>query len=185
MQVTVTAIPDVKLIQPRKFSDNRGFLSETFSRRGLAEAVPDTDFVQENDSLSIRRGTVRGLHLQTPPHAQAKLIRVLRGTIWDVAVDLRYASPTFGRHVGVLLSAENWKQLYVPAGFAHGFCTLEPNTELLYKLTGYYAPSYEMGVRWNDPALGIDWPVAEADAVLSGKDRELPLLEEVRSELRF
>ncbi|MFW6027657.1 MAG: dTDP-4-dehydrorhamnose 3,5-epimerase [bacterium] len=185
MQVTSTAIPDVKLIRPQKHGDHRGFLSETFSKHKLERALANAAFVQDNHSMSARRGTVRGLHFQTPPHAQAKLIRVLKGAIWDVAVDLRSGAPTFGTWVGALLSAENWTQLFVPEGFAHGFCTLEPDTEILYKLTDYYAPDYEMGIRWDDPALDIDWPVKAEEAILSDKDRRLPLLEEVRGRLEF
>ncbi|MFP3942398.1 MAG: dTDP-4-dehydrorhamnose 3,5-epimerase [Alphaproteobacteria bacterium] len=185
MQVTSAAIPDVKLVRPQKHGDHRGFLSETFSKRKLAETVADAEFVQDNHSMSARQGTVRGLHFQTPPHAQGKLIRVLKGAIWDVAVDLRAGSPTFGAHAAAVLSAENWMQLFVPEGFAHGFCTLEPNTEILYKLTDYYAPDHEMGIKWDDPALAIDWPVERAEAILSEKDRSLPLLEEVRSRLQF
>lgn len=185
MQITPTAIPDVKLIRPLKHGDHRGFLSETFSRRAFHGAVTAADFVQENQSHSARSGTLRGLHFQTRPHAQAKLIRVLRGAIWDVALDLREGSSSFGRHVAALLSAENWTQLFIPAGFAHGFCTLEPDTEILYKLTEYYAPECEAGIRWNDPALGIEWPVEGGEPVLSERDRNLPSFRQVREDLRF
>lgn len=185
MEVISTDIPDIKVIRPRKHSDHRGFLSETFKKRDLAEAGVDLDVVQDNHSLSASRGTVRGLHFQMPPFAQAKLIRVLKGAIWDVAVDLRRASPTFGRHVGAVLSAENWDQLLVPAGFAHGFCTLEPDTEILYKLSEYYAPEYDAGILWNDPDLGIDWPISEQEVILSDKDRHLPRLRDVRDSLPF
>lgn len=185
MQVISTKISDVKLIRPRKHGDHRGFLSETFKKRDLEEAGTDLDFVQDNHSLSVSRGTVRGLHFQTPPFGQAKLIRVLKGAIWDVAVDLRRASPTFGSHVGAVLTAENWEQLLVPVGFAHGFCTLEPDTEIFYKLTNYYAPEYDTGILWNDPDLGIDWPVSGQDVILSEKDRHLPRLRDVRDDLPF
>lgn len=185
MQVTSTAIPEVKLLRPWKHGDHRGFLSETFSKRKLERALANADFVQDNHSMSARRGTVRGLHFQTRPHAQGKLIRVLRGAIFDVAVDLRDASPTFGTCVAALLSQENWTQLFIPEGFAHGFCTLEPDTEILYKLTDYYAPDHELGIRWNDPDLGIEWPIRASEAVLSEKDRDLPLLAEVRGQLNF
>ncbi len=178
MQVEPTAIPDVKLVAPPKFGDHRGYFSETYNRRRLAQAGIDLDFVQDNHSLSRAKGVVRGLHYQIPPAAQAKLISVVRGSIFDVALDVRRGSPTFGRHVGVVLSAERWKQILIPAGFAHGFVTLEPDTEVVYKVTDYYAPEHERGVRWNDPALAIDWPVSEEEAVLSEKDTRLPLLAE-------
>lgn len=185
MQVTPTAIPDVKLIRPKKHGDARGFFSETFNRRDFAQAGAELDFVQDNLSLSAQRGTVRGLHFQTPPFVQAKLIRVVRGAILDVAVDLRASSPTFGRHVSAVLSAENWEQLLVPEGFAHGFCTLEPDTEVFYKVTAYYAPECDAGILWDDSDLGIEWPVTRAQAVLSDKDRRLPRLAEVRASLPF
>lgn len=176
LRVLDTAIADVKVIVPARYRDERGFLSEVFERRAFLEAGLDVDFVQENHSFSARQGTVRGLHFQLPPRAQAKLVRVSRGAIFDVAVDLRHGSPTFGRHVSVVVSAEEWNQLYVPVGFAHGFCTLAPDTEVIYKLTDVYAPDRERGLLWNDPALGIDWPVAEDDAILSPRDRGHPRL---------
>lgn len=169
-------VPDVWLITPPKFTDPRGFFSETYSCRALADAGLDIDFVQDNQSLSVEAGTVRGLHFQIPPHAQAKLVRVTRGAILDVAVDIRSGSPTFGRYAHAVLSAENWAQMFIPEGFAHGFCTLEANTEVLYKASDYYAPDHDKGLAWNDPALGIDWPVSDADASLSDKDRAQPLL---------
>lgn len=176
MDITELAIPEVKLIRPRKFGDHRGFFSETWNRRTLAAAGLDFDFVQDNQSLSAEVGTVRGLHFQTPPFAQDKLVRVTRGAVFDVAVDLRRGSSTFGRHVGAVISAAEWNQILVPAGFAHGFCTLEPDTEVIYKVTNYYSPEHDCGMLWNDPALGIDWPVAADRAVLSDKDRKLPPL---------
>jgi dTDP-4-dehydrorhamnose 3,5-epimerase len=176
LQVEETRIPAVKIVTPRRFGDARGFFSEVYSRKAFEEAGLGFDFVQDNHSLSGPRGTVRGLHFQSPPFAQDKLVRVVRGRILDVAVDLRRSSPTFGRHVAVELSAENWRQLLVPAGFAHGFCTLEPDTEVLYKVTGYYAPSHDHGLAWDDPALGIDWPFGPAEALLSDKDRRQPRL---------
>ena len=178
MQVIETEIPAVKILVPKKFGDHRGFFAEVFSRRAAAEAGLPGEFVQDNHSLSAEKGVVRGLHYQLPPAAQDKLIRVVRGSILDVAVDIRSGSPTFGRHVAVVLSADNFKQLFVPVGFAHGFVTLEPNTEVLYKVTNYYAPAQERGVRWDDPKLGIDWGVAEEAAVLSEKDRKYPTLAE-------
>jgi dTDP-4-dehydrorhamnose 3,5-epimerase len=174
MIVESLAIPDVKLLRPRRHIDARGFFSETYSRRDLLAAGIDESFVQDNHSLSVAEGVIRGLHFQIPPHAQAKLVRVARGAILDVAVDLRCGSPSFGRHVAVQLSAADWAQLYIPVGFAHGFCTLEPRTEILYKTSDYYAPSHERGISWDDPDLAIDWPVAPAEAVLSAKDARLP-----------
>ena len=174
MQVQTLTIPDVKVLTPGKFGDGRGFFSEVYSRRTLAEAGIDTDFVQDNHSLSACKGTVRGLHFQTPPHAQDKLVRVVRGSVFDVAVDLRRSSPAYGRHVSVVLSAEAWNQILVPIGFAHGFMTLEPDTEVLYKVSDYYGPDHDDGLLWNDPALGIRWPIPENDVVLSEKDRRLP-----------
>ena len=181
MDVTALEIPDVKLIKPKIFRDERGFFSETYSKPALKAAGLDVEFVQDNHSLSRERGVVRGLHFQIPPRAQDKLVRVVRGSIFDVAVDLRRGSPTFGRHVAVVLSAENWCQLWVPKGFAHGFCTLEPNTEVLYKVTDLYAPECDKGIAWNDPALGIAWPIAPHAAIVSDKDRKHPRLSEIES----
>jgi len=179
VDVRPLAIPDVKLISPQKFGDHRGFFSETYSKRGLAEAGIALDFVQDNHSLSAAKGTMRGLHFQTPPFAQDKLVRVTRGAILDVAVDIRRGSPTYGQHVSVELSADNWHQLLVPIGFAHGFMTLEPDTEVLYKVTNVYAPECDRGLLWNDPDLGIAWPTAATDAVLSDKDRKHPRLRDL------
>ena len=173
MQIQTLTIPDVKVLIPGKSGDGRGFFSEVYSRRSLAGAGIDTDFVQDNHSLSACKGTVRGLHFQTPPRAQDKLVRVVRGSVFDVAVDLRRSSPTYGRHVSVVLSAEAWNQMLVPVGFAHGFVTLEPDTEVLYKVSDYYAPDHDDGLLWNDPALGIRWPIPEKEVVLSEKDRRL------------
>lgn len=174
MEVIETLIPDVKLIRMRRHLDERGFFSETYSARSLAAAGITTTFVQDNHSLSAAAGTVRGLHFQIPPHAQAKLVRVVRGAVLDVAVDLRIGSPTFGRHVAATLSAAEWNMLYIPEGFAHGFCTLQPDTEVVYKVSRHYEPTHDRGVLWNDPALGIDWPVDASRAVVSAKDRALP-----------
>ena len=176
MLVEDTAIPDVKIITPKKFGDRRGFFSETYNRRAAAEAGIHLEFVQDNHSLSADVGTIRGLHFQSAPFAQDKLVRAPRGRILDVAVDLRRSSPTFGRHVAVELSAENWRQLLVPIGFAHGFCTLEPDTEVFYKVTNYYSPAHDHGLAFDDPALGIAWPIDAAKAILSDKDRRLPRL---------
>ena len=177
MQVEQTVLSGVLVITPKKFGDDRGFFSEVFNAHAFGEAVGDWTFVQDNQSLSATPGTIRGLHFQTEPHAQGKLVRVVRGALLDVAVDIRRSSPTFGRHVTVELSAANWKQLWIPPGFAHGFCTIEPNTEVLYKTTGFYAPSHDFGLAFDDPALGIQWPVDPAQALLSDKDRRQPRLE--------
>lgn len=166
-------------IVPRQFGDDRGSFSETHSRRSFAEALGDIEFVQDNQSFSVRQGTVRGLHFQLPPAAQAKLVRVLRGALLDVAVDLRPNSRTFRQHIAVELSAANRAQLFVPRGFAHGFCTLEDNTEVLYKCDEYYSPAHDRGVAWTDPDLGISWPVSPGQATLSEKDAKAPLLKDI------
>ena len=176
MQLIETDIPTVKILAPKKYGDHRGFFSETYSRKALRDVGIDLEFVQDNQSLSAENGTVRGLHYQLAPMAQDKLIRVTRGAILDIAVDIRRGSPTFGKHVSAVISAENWRQILVPVGFAHGFVTLEPGTEVLYKVTNYYSPQEERGIRWNDPKLGIDWGISEAGAVLSEKDRKYPVL---------
>ena len=176
MKVERLAIPEVILLTPPRFADARGFFSETFNARRFAEAGVTGPFVQDNQSLSASKGTVRGLHCQIAPSVQGKLVRCVRGAIWDVAVDIRHGSPTFGQHAAAVLSAENWSQLWVPGGFLHGFCTLEPDTEVIYKVTADYDRAAERGVIWNDPALALPWPVAEADAVLSDKDKILPRL---------
>jgi len=179
MQVEDTAIPAVKIITPKTFGDARGFFSEVYSRKAWAEAGLDYDFVQDNHSYSAEVGVIRGLHFQLGAFAQDKLVRVARGRILDVAVDLRAGSPSYGRHVAVELSAANWRQLLVPVGFAHGFCTLEPDTEVLYKVTQVYSPAHDKGLAFDDPALGIDWGVDPANAVLSDKDRRHPRLAEL------
>ena len=160
------------LVKVRRFEDARGFFSETYNARAFAEAGIRPVFVQDNHSLSREKGTVRGLHFQRPPHAQDKLIRVVRGRILDVAVDLRRGSPTYGRHVAVELEGTDGRQLYIPAGFAHGFCTLAPDTEVFYKVTDFWMPDCEDGILWNDPALAIDWP-GFAGAQLAAKDAAL------------
>ena len=168
------------LITPKRFGDARGFFSETYNAKMFADAGIALTFVQDNHSLSAERGTVRGLHFQAPPHAQAKLVRVTRGRIFDVFVDIRKKSHTYGKHETAELSAENWCQLLIPIGFAHGFCTLDPATEVIYKTTDYYAPETESGIRWNDRALGVAWPDF-AGASLSAKDRELPMFDQLQS----
>lgn len=179
LSVEDTAIPAVKIVTPKKFGDHRGFFSETWSRKAFADAGIDLDFVQDNQSLSAPVGTLRGLHFQSAPFAQDKLVRVTRGRILDVAVDIRTSSPSFGKHVAVELSAENWKQLLVPVGFAHGFVTLEPDTEVLYKVTAPYAPQNDHGLAFDDPALGIDWQLPLSGLTLSDKDRKHPRLAEM------
>jgi dTDP-4-dehydrorhamnose 3,5-epimerase len=179
MQIIPTAIPEVKEIRPVRHGDARGFFSEIFRDDALRRHGIEMTFVQENHSLSVDRGVIRGLHFQTPPMAQAKLVRAAAGAILDVAVDIRTGSPSYGRHVAVRLSAAEGNQLFMPEGFAHGFCTVEPNTEVIYKVNRYYSPEHDRGMRWNDPALGIAWPVGEGEAVLSDKDRRQPLLAEL------
>ena len=174
MRIEMLRISAVKVLIPKMYTDHRGFFSEVYSRRTLAEAGVEVEFVQDNHSLSAEKGTVRGLHFQTPPFAQDKLLRVVRGSVFDVAVDLRRNSCTYGRHVSVVLSAEAWNQLLIPVGFAHGFMTLEPNTEVIYKVSEYYVSAHDKGLLWNDPALGIQWPVPEDEAVVSDKDRAQP-----------
>ena len=180
MECIPTEIPDVKVLVPKKFGDHRGFFSEVYSRKMLADVGINSDFVQDNHSLSVEKGVLRGLHYQVAPMAQDKLVGVVHGAILDVAVDIRKNSPTFGKHVTAILSAENWHQIFVPAGFAHGFVTLERNTEVLYKVTAYYSPSHERGIRWNDPKLGINWGIDESAAVLSQRDREHPMLADAK-----
>lgn len=172
--ITKTELDGVVIIEPKRFGDQRGFFSETYNKARLLEGGLDFDFVQDNHSFSAEKGVIRGLHFQSPPHAQDKLVRVTRGRVLDVAVDIRKSSPTYGRHVAVELSAENWRQLLVPAGFLHGFCTLEPNCELLYKVTDYYSPECDAGVFWADEDLGIDWGLDPQAAILSDKDKVLP-----------
>jgi dTDP-4-dehydrorhamnose 3,5-epimerase len=176
LETTALGIADVKIILPSKQGDARGFFSETYNLREFAAAGLELTFVQDNHTLSTRAGTVRGLHYQSPPFAQDKLVRVVRGRIFDVALDIRRSSPSFGQHVTAEISAEAWNQIFVPVGFAHGFVTLEPDTEVAYKVTNYYAREHDHGILWNDPALRIQWPVEEAKATVSEKDRANPRL---------
>lgn len=178
-------IPGLILVEPRKFEDHRGFFSEVYNKKKMVELGFDRDFVQDNQSLSVEQGVVRGLHYQSPPFAQDKLVRVVRGRILDIALDIRKGSPTFGDHAALELSAENWRQFLVPIGFAHGFVTLEPNTEVIYKVTDFYAPDHDHGVLWNDPALEIAWGVDPDDAVVSNKDRAQPRFAEIDSPFVF
>jgi dTDP-4-dehydrorhamnose 3,5-epimerase len=185
MQVISTEIVDVKEIRPVRHRDARGFFSEIFRDDVLREHGIDIRFIQENHSLSVDRGVVRGLHFQSPPAGQAKLVRAAAGSVLDVAVDIRRGSPTYGRHVAVVLSAAEGNQLFVPEGFAHGFCTLEPNSELVYKVNRYYSREHDLGLAWDDRELAIDWPVSAADAVLSDKDRRQPALAELPPYFRY
>jgi dTDP-4-dehydrorhamnose 3,5-epimerase len=179
MNVEKLAIPEVLLITPPRFGDDRGFFSETYNAKKLLVATGiDGHFVQDNHSLSRQRGVIRGLHCQLAPHIQGKLVRCARGAIWDVAVDARVGSPTFGQWVAAELSAENWSQLWIPGGFLHAFCTLVPDTEVIYKVTGDYDKASEAGVIWNDPDLALPWPVPAAEVVLSEKDQQLPRLKD-------
>jgi dTDP-4-dehydrorhamnose 3,5-epimerase len=177
LKVERLPIPGLLLIEPPRICDARGFFSEVWSHRALAAAGLDVVFVQDNHSLSRAAGVLRGLHFQRPPAAQGKLVRVVRGSILDVAVDIREGSATYGQHVAVELSAANWRQLWIPRGFAHGFCTLEPDTEVLYKVDAYYDRDADSAIAWDDPALGIAWPVR--DPILSEKDRTAPRLADI------
>ncbi|SMX26811.1 dTDP-4-dehydrorhamnose 3,5-epimerase [Pelagimonas phthalicica] len=175
MQVTETPLPGVFLLEPRRFGDDRGFFCESWNKARMAEAGLDYDFVQDNHSMSAQLGTVRGLHFQSPPHAQAKLVRCGRGVLFDVAVDIRKGSPTYGQWVGYELSFDNGKQLLIPEGFLHGFATRTPDTEIIYKCSDYYAPECDGAVRFDCPDLGIDWGLS-GDAVLSEKDAAAPVM---------
>lgn len=185
MYIETTAIPDVKIVHVESFADTRGRFSETYHKDKYDTLGIETAFVQDNQSISRKEGTIRGLHFQSPPFAQAKLVRVAIGAIFDVAVDLRVGSPTFGRHVVTELSSENGDNVFIPAEFAHGFCTLLPNTVVIYKTSRPYAMSHECGVLWNDPDLSISWPVDKEEALLSDKDRDLPLLRDIQASLPF
>jgi dTDP-4-dehydrorhamnose 3,5-epimerase len=177
MQVTPTALPGVLILTPKVFGDGRGFFMESFNQRAFDAAVGQrVDFVQDNHSLSAS-GVLRGLHYQLPPHAQGKLVRVVQGRAFDVAVDIRRGSPTFGRWVGVALDAQSHQQLWIPPGFAHGFLSLEDGTQFLYKTTDYYSQPCERCIAWNDPAIGIEWPAIDTQPRLAAKDAQAPLLE--------
>ena len=181
VKVRGLSILEVKILTPNKYEDSRGFFSEVYNRKTLGEAGIEINFIQDNHSFSEKKGTVRGLHFQTPPFAQDKLVRVVRGSVFDVAVDLRQNSATYGQHVSVVLSAETWNQLLIPIGFAHGFMTLEPDTEVLYKVSNHYSPEHDKGLLWNDAALGIRWPLPADEALLSNKDLQHPKLSELIS----
>ncbi|SEA63708.1 dTDP-4-dehydrorhamnose 3,5-epimerase [Rubrimonas cliftonensis] len=185
MDVTATEIPDVLILTPRRFADARGFFSETWSARAMAAVGLDVAFVQDNHSRSTQAGTVRGLHYQRPPHAQGKLVRVARGRIRDVAVDVRVGSPSYGRWVAAELSAENGAQLWAPRGFLHGFVTLEPDTDVIYKVDDFYSADCDGAVRFDDPDLAIDWGVDPQAATLSDKDAAAPAFASFRSPFAF
>jgi dTDP-4-dehydrorhamnose 3,5-epimerase len=176
MEIRTTVIPDVLILEPRRFADERGVFAEVFSAEALQPHGVALSWVQDNHSISARSGTIRGLHFQTSPAQQAKIVRVIRGAIFDVAVDIRPGSETFGRHVSMELSADNWRQAFIPAGFAHGFCTLASDTEVIYKVSAPYSPAHEKCLRWNDPELAIPWPVSPEQAVLNARDAGAPLL---------
>jgi len=175
------AIDGVRLIRPRRIADSRGYFAETWNRRGFAEAGIDATFVQDNYSYSRAIGTIRGLHYQQLPRAQGKLVRVARGAIFDVAVDLRGGSPSYRKHVSVTLSADEGSQLFLPVGFAHGFCVLSDGADFAYKLSSYYDPATEAGIAWDDPEVGVEWPIS--DPMLSDRDREAPSLTEITDSL--
>jgi dTDP-4-dehydrorhamnose 3,5-epimerase len=177
-RVMETTLSDVKIITPRRIGDSRGFFSEVWNGRDFAAAGIEAAFVQDNYIRNPLKGTLRGLHYQMPPAAQGKLLRVTRGAILDVAVDIRRGSSTFGHHVEALLSADNWRQLWVPAGFAHGYCTLEDDAEVQYKVTDFYSPPHERGIIWDDPALAIRWPFGVGAVIISERDGRLPRLAE-------
>lgn len=181
MKVIDTKLQGIRIVEPTVHGDHRGFFMESYNSTKFREYNIDYLFVQDNHSLSVEVGVIRGLHYQLNPRAQTKLVRAVAGAIYDVVVDIRRNSPTFGQWVGVHLSAENKRQLLVPQGFAHGFCTIEPNTEVLYKVDQYYSPEHDRGILWNDPALGIDWPTT--NPILSKKDQKHPLLQD--AEINF
>lgn len=174
--VETTEIDGVRILSPSIHQDNRGYFTEIYNKKTFSSCGIDIDFIQDNQSYSKSRGVIRGIHFQTPPFAQDKLVRVVKGSIFDVAVDLRAGSPTYGKHVSVTLRAGDGRQLLVPIGFGHAFCTLEADTEVIYKVSNYYAPQHDDGIRWDDPSLAIEWPIAAHEALLSPKDRALPTL---------
>jgi dTDP-4-dehydrorhamnose 3,5-epimerase len=177
LEVKPLELKEVLLITPKRFGDRRGYFSETYNKNTFSEAGITLEFVQDNHSTSAETGTIRGLHFQKAPKAQAKLVRVVRGSVFDVAVDIRKSSPTFGKWVSAVLTAERGEQIFVPVGYAHGYCTLEPDTEVIYKVSEFYAPDHELAIRWDDPAIGISWPLKGAP-VLSPKDEISPLLKD-------
>jgi dTDP-4-dehydrorhamnose 3,5-epimerase len=185
MRIERFNIDGVFSLIPLKRGDHRGFFSETYNRDAMAAEGVTANFVQDNHVYSASRGVLRGLHFQIPPRAQGKLIRCTRGAIWDICVDIRAKSPTYGKHISVELSAANWKQLWIPPGFAHGYVTLEADCEVIYKVTDVWAPDCERGVAWDDPDLGIDWRLPRADFVLADKDRANPRLAQIDEAFRY
>jgi dTDP-4-dehydrorhamnose 3,5-epimerase len=179
VKVEDLGIPDIKLITPPRFKDPRGFFSETWHLSRFAEAGISGTFIQDNHAVSTEAGVLRGLHCQIGPNAQGKLVRCVKGAIYDVAVDVRQGSPTFGKYVGTEISAENWTQIWVPIGFLHAYCTLTAETEVIYKVTGAYDKAAERGVIWNDPDIRIEWPLAADKLILSDKDKVLPRLRDL------
>lgn len=178
MKFLDTALPDIRIVLPQRIGDVRGFFSEVWNARDFSSVGVHAVFVQDNHVRNPHKGTLRGLHYQVPPAAQGKLLRVTRGAVFDVAVDIRRGSPSFGRHAAAVLSADNWYQLWIPPGYAHGYCTLEDDTEVQYKVTDFYSPSCDRGIAWDDPRLMITWPVTAETATLSERDRNLPRLAE-------
>jgi dTDP-4-dehydrorhamnose 3,5-epimerase len=185
MDLKNTGIPGLVILKPRRHFDDRGYFVEAFNNRRFRDAGIASSFVQDNQSFSVSRGTVRGLHFQLPPFSQAKMVWVLRGSIFDVAVDLRVGAPTYGMWNAKQLTAEGGEQMFVPRGLAHGFCTLEPNTEVIYKVDEYYSHEHDSGLIWNDATLAIDWPVTSKDAVLSDKDRKLGRFSDFLSPFKY
>ena len=185
MQVLSTKIPDLLVLVPARFGDSRGFFSESWNRQRLAGLGINVDFVQDNHSLSRNAGTIRGLHYQSPPHAQTKLVRCGKGRLLDVAVDVRRGSPTYGQWISEELSFENGRQLFIPEGFLHGFVSLEPDTEIIYKCSDYYAPECDGAVRFDDADIGIDWQIDAALVTLSDKDKAAPLLKRILSPFEY
>jgi dTDP-4-dehydrorhamnose 3,5-epimerase len=174
MQVLDTPFPEVKIFQFNAHWDRRGLFVETWNQDCLDQLDKIPEWRQDSFSISLKKGTVRGLHFQAPPTDQCKLVRASKGSLFDVIVDIRHGSPTYGEHYSIILKADDYQQLFIPSGFAHGFCTLEDNTEVTYKISGSYAPEQSGGIFWNDPDLGIDWPVNASEAVVSEKDRTRP-----------
>ncbi len=185
MEFKTTSLEGILILSLEKHGDHRGFFSETYNAFELKKVGMNISFVQDNQSLSEKAGTLRGLHYQAPPFAQDKLIRVTRGSIMDIAVDIRKGSPTFGNYIAEIISAEKWNQILVPKGFAHGFVTLEDSTEVIYKVSDYYAPDFDFGIKWNDPDLAIDWGVDEASVVISKKDQNQPLFNEISTPFTY
>jgi dTDP-4-dehydrorhamnose 3,5-epimerase len=185
MDVTPLKLPEVPEIIPRKLGDERGFFSETYSLEVFGRAGIDLIWVQDNHSFSVSKGVLRGLHYQSPPMAQDKLVRVVKGAMFNVAVDIRHGSPSFGQWVSLIVSEEAWNQILIPKGFAHGFLTFEPNTEVIYKVSAFYSAAHDRNIRFDDRAIGIDWPISDVSPVLSEKDRNAPMLRDADTGFRY